>query len=135
MSAKVSLVRCADYDTARVFEAVKRAVDFIGGINNFVMPGMKVLVKPNLLSARAPEEAVDTHPEVVRAVVKLVKEAGGTPVIGDSPGGYHKNIDIVLEKSGMKTMAQEEGVEIVRFTTSRFVDGIPVARYNIRAQA
>src|SRR3990167_2290672 len=99
---KVALVRCTDYELNRVFDAVKRAVDLVGGINEFAKPGMKVLLKPNLLSVRRPEEGVDTHPEVVRAIVRLVKEAGARPIIGDSPGGYGKNIDEVFEVSGMK---------------------------------
>ena len=127
--SKVSIVRCADYDSQRVLGAVKRAVDLIGGIASFVKPGMKVLVKPNLLSARAPEEAVDTHPEVVRAAARLVKEAGGIPAVGDSPGGYGKNIDEVFERSGMRRMADEEKIELVKFTSSRFVGGIPIARH------
>lgn len=127
--AKVSIVRCLDYYTEHVFEAVKRAVDLSGGIENFVKPGMKVLLKPNLLSARAPEEAVDTHPEVVRAVVRLVKGAGAVPFIGDSPGGYGKNIEEVFVKSGMRKMALEEGVELVKFTSSKFVDGLPISRF------
>lgn len=126
--AKVSIIRCADYETANVFNAVKRAVDLIGGIDTFVKSGMKVLLKPNLLSARVPEDAVDTHPEVVRAVVRLVKSAGAVPYIGDSPGGYGKNIDEVFEKSGIKRIAEEEDVELKRFTASRFVNGIPAAR-------
>ncbi|OGW93396.1 MAG: hypothetical protein A3K16_01615 [Omnitrophica bacterium RIFCSPLOWO2_01_FULL_45_24] len=126
--AKVSIIRCPDYETANVFNAVKRAVDLIGGIDTFVKPGMKVLLKPNLLSARVPDDAVDTHPEVVRAVVRLVKGAGAVPCIGDSPGGYGKNIDEVFEKSGIKRMAEEEGVELERFTASRFVNGTPIAR-------
>lgn len=126
--AKVSIIRCADYETANVFNAVKRAVDLIGGIDTFVKSGMKVLLKPNLLSARVPEDAVDTHPEVVRAVVRLVKGAGAVPYVGDSPGGYGKNIYEVFEKSGIKRIAEEEGVELKRFTASRFVNGIPVAR-------
>lgn len=126
--AKVSIIRCVDYETADVFNAVKRAVDLIGGIDTFVKSGMKVLLKPNLLSARVPEDAVDTHPEIVRAVVRLVKGAGAVPYIGDSPGGYGKNIYEVFEKSGIKRIAEEEGVELKRFTASRFVSGIPVAR-------
>ena len=126
--AKVSLVRCPDYDTARVFEAVKRSVDLLGGIGVFVKPGMKVLLKPNLLSARLPEEGVDTHPEVVRAVARLVKASGGEPSIGDSPGGYEKDIREVFEKSGMKRIAEEEGVELVNFDKSKFIDGFPIAR-------
>lgn len=127
--AKVALIRCENYDTARVFEAVKRAVDLTGGIGAFVKPGMKVLLKPNLLSARPPEDAVDTHPEVVRAVARLVKSAGGVPFIGDSPGGYGKNIDEIFEVSGMKRIAEEEGVELTRFTASKFIEGIPFSRH------
>lgn len=126
--AKVSIVHCQDYDTARVCEAVKRAVDSVGGIGSFVKPGMKVLLKPNLLSARPPEDGVDTHPEVVRAVVRLVKSAGGEPMIGDSPGGYNKDVSEVFEKSGMKKISDEEGAELVSFTKSRFVEGFPIAR-------
>ena len=126
---KVALVKCPDYDTEKVFASVKRAVDLLGGIEAFVKPGTKVLVKPNLLSARLPEDAVDTHPEVVRAVVRLVKSAGAVPFVGDSPGGYGANIDEIFDKSGMRKMAQEENIELVKFTKSRSVDGIPFTRY------
>ncbi|MCX5667050.1 MAG: DUF362 domain-containing protein [Candidatus Omnitrophica bacterium] len=126
--ARVVLVRCESYDTGKVFDAVKRSVDLLGGIEAFVKPGMKVLLKPNLLSARLPEDAVDTHPEVVRAVVRLVKGAGAVPFIGDSPGGFGKNIGEIFEKSGMKRIADEEGVRLEAFTTSKFVNGIPIAR-------
>ncbi len=125
---KVAVSRCLYYDTDKVFEAVKRSVDLIGGIEAFVSPGMKVLLKPNLLSARLPEDAVDTHPEVVRAVARLVKRAGAVPFIGDSPGGYGNNIGEIFEKSGMKRIADEEGIGLVTFTASKFIDGIPIAR-------
>lgn len=126
--SRVSIIRCRDYDQDRVYAAVKKAVDFISQMESLVSAGMRVLIKPNLLSARPPEDAVDTHPEVVRAVVRLVKEAGAVPIVGDSPGGYGKNIQEVYEKSGMKTMAKEEGIELVKFKNSKIVDGIPIAR-------
>ena len=126
--SKVSLVRCGDYNAENVFNAVKRAIDLVGGMEHYVKPGMKVLLKPNLLSARPPEDAVDTHPEVVRAVGRLAKLAGAKVLIGDSPGGYGKNIDEIFEISGMKRIAKEESFELVRFATSRFIHGIPIAR-------
>lgn len=127
--SKVSLIRCESYDQSKVFEAVKKSIDLLGGIGEFVKPGMKVLLKPNLLSPRPPEDAVDTHPEIVRAVVKLVKGAGGIPIIGDSPGGFGKNVEEVYVASGMRKVADEEGVELVKFTSSKFVGGIPISRY------
>ena len=130
---KVSIVRCPDYEREKVFDSVKRAIDLIGGINAFVKPGSKVLLKPNLLSPHPPEDCVTTHPEVIRAVARLVKEAGGVVWLGDSPGGYGKNIDEILEKSGIGKIADEEGIEIKKFNTSKFVDGIPVSRHVLDA--
>lgn len=125
--AKVSLVKCTDYRQESVEPAVKRSIDLVGGIDAFVKPGMKVLLKPNLLSARLPEEGVDTHPEVVRSVARLVKAAGGDVTIGDSPGGYGKNSDEVFERSGMKRIAEEDGFRVVKFTNSKYIDGFPIA--------
>lgn len=127
--SKVSIIRCSDYETEKVFDAVKKAVGLLGGIDTYVKPGMKVLLKPNLLSARVPEDGVDTHPEVVRAAVRLIRCAGATPYIGDSPGGYGKNIEEIFEQSGMKRISDEEGVELKRFTASKFIDGIPISRH------
>ena len=96
MSVRVAIVKCGDYESDNVSAAIRRAVGLLGGMQNFVKPGSRVLLKPNLLSARLPEEGVDTHPEVVRAAARLVKEAGAKVWVGDSPGGYGKNIDEVF---------------------------------------
>ncbi len=135
MSAKVALVRCEDYDSAKVESSVRRAVELLGGLGGLIKPGSRVLLKPNLLSARLPEEGVDTHPEVVKAAARLAKEAGGLIWVGDSPGGYGKNMDEIFEKSGMRKAASEEGVELVKFNSSRSVNGLPVSRYLLDADA
>ena len=83
---KVSIVRCNDYDIQHVYESVSRSIELLGGMSRFVKPGMKVLLKCNLLMRKRPEEAATTHPEVAAAVARLVKEAGAIPIIADSPG-------------------------------------------------
>lgn len=133
MSVRVAIVKCENYEPGNVSSAVRRAVDSLGGMQSFVKPGSRVLLKPNLLSARLPEEGVDTHPEVVRAAARLVKEVGGKIWVGDSPGGYGKNIDEVFERSGMKKMTDEESLELVKFTSSRNIEGLPVSRYVLDA--
>ena len=130
---KVSIVRCEEYKTEKVFDAVKKAVDLVGGIGSFVKPGSKVLLKPNLLSPHPPEDCVTTHPEVVRAVARLAKAAGGILSLGDSPGGYGTNIDEIMEESGVRKVAEEEGIEIKKFNTSKFIDGIPISRHVLDA--
>ncbi len=131
--SKVALRRCEDYDFDKVYKAVKSSVDLLGGMERFVKPGMKVLLKPNLLTAALPDEAVTTHPEVVRAVGRLVREAGGTVRIGDAPGGYGKNIDEILDKSGLRRIAEEEWFELVKFNTASFKDGIPITKHVLEA--
>ncbi|MFH1190014.1 MAG: DUF362 domain-containing protein [Candidatus Omnitrophota bacterium] len=130
---KVALARCSGYGPDDVRDAVKRSIDLLGGIGKYVRRGMKVLVKPNLLTDSPPEDAVVTHPEVVRAVGLLAREAGAFVSVGDSPGGYGKNIDRIFDKSGLRHIAAEEGFELVKFTTANFVDGIPIAKQALDA--
>lgn len=118
MKTNVSLIRCTSYETAAVEPAVRRAIDLIGGIRTLVKPGERILIKPNLLSARQPERGVTTHPAVVRAVVRLVKEAGCQVFLGDSPGGAVKGVERVWTETGMKKIAEEEGVTLVNFETA-----------------
>ena len=111
--SKVAIVKCKDYQEEKVYEAVRESVDLLGGIGSFIRNGDRVLLKPNLLSGKTPEKAVTTHPSVVSAVVRLVKDAGGNPCIGDSPGiGGLKR---VAEKAGIKEVADIMGVKLVEF--------------------
>ena len=106
----VSIIRCADYDQERVEQAVRRAVDLLGGISTFVRPGDRVLIKPNLLKACPPSGAVTTHPEILRATIRLVKEAGGKALIGDSPG--FGDLRTVCERSGIMEVVRQEGAAL-----------------------
>ena len=86
----------------------------LGGMEQFVKKNEKVLLKINLLSAKAPEKAVTTHPEFVRAVAKAVREAGGKPYIGDSPAGTFskRNLKKAFERSGLENLAKEEKIPL-----------------------
>ena len=96
----------------------------LGGMASFVEKGDRVLLKVNLLSAREPEKAVTTHPEVVRAVAQAVKEAGGIPYIGDSPGGRfsERALRKAYKRSGMEDISKEEGIPLNWDTGSRRLD-------------
>ena len=88
----------------------------LGGMQAFVKPGQKVLIKPNLLAGKPPDRAVTTHPEIVRAVIDLALEAGGSVVLGDSPGiGSPEN---VARKCGILDVVEATGIRFVPFTTS-----------------
>jgi uncharacterized protein (DUF362 family)/Pyruvate/2-oxoacid:ferredoxin oxidoreductase delta subunit len=128
MMARVAIVKCKNYERARVEQAVKTAFDLLGGLSAFVKKGEKVLIKPNILSARLPEDGVCTHLEVIRAAVKSVKECGAMPFIGDNPGGS-LSPSKAYEGSGLALLAKEEGVELKETKDIKVVNGIPIADY------
>jgi uncharacterized protein (DUF362 family)/Pyruvate/2-oxoacid:ferredoxin oxidoreductase delta subunit len=113
---KISLIKCDNYD--KVDNAVRGAIRLLGGMSAFISPSEKILVKPNLLSPKDPSKAVTTHPEVVRAVIKLVKEARAVPVVGDSPGGDIRNIKNLWKTTHMERICREEKVELINFEAS-----------------
>jgi uncharacterized protein (DUF362 family) len=53
----------------------------LGGIEHFIKPGAKVLIKPNMSFANPPEWATTTSPESVYALTKLCLDAGAKRVI------------------------------------------------------
>ncbi len=61
--------------------AARRAVELVGGMARFVRAGQRVVVKPNIGWDRTPEQAANTHPEVVAAVVRMALEAGAGQVL------------------------------------------------------
>jgi uncharacterized protein (DUF362 family) len=58
----------------------KAAVDAFGGMKRFISRGDVVVIKPNIGWDRTPEQAANTNPEVVAAIVKLCFEAGAKKV-------------------------------------------------------
>jgi len=117
----VSVVSCEGYRQAAVENAVLEAVGLLGGWDKFVRRGDKVLVKPNLLTGVQPERGVTTHPSLVKAVVLQIKEAGGIPMIGDSPS-LSSSLVRVAEKAGIKEVADYCGARLVEFNESVEVD-------------
>jgi uncharacterized protein (DUF362 family)/NAD-dependent dihydropyrimidine dehydrogenase PreA subunit len=113
---RVSLQQLTGYEPANVSAALLRLLEPLGGMENFVKPGQKVLLKPNLLAGKPPEKAVTTHPEIVRAVIHLVQQAGGTVSVGDSPGIGKP--ETVAAKSGILQVIEETGVRFAPFDES-----------------
>ncbi len=120
MNRTVAILRCSDYLEDEVYRTVEKAVDLLGGIDRFAAGGERILLKPNLLTAKPPEAAATTHPAVVKALIRLVKKAGATPVVGDSPGmgSVFRNAD----KAGILEACRELDCEFVDLKTTVSVE-------------
>ena len=134
MNNKVSVVKCERY--SEVQRAVEEAVALIGGIERFIKKGDKVVIKPNLVSKKKPEEAVTTNPDFLHAVIVMAERAGGIVTIAESPGGPYNaaalkgvysvcGVDEAIEGTNAK-LNFDTGFTEVRFPEGKTVKNIPI---------
>ena len=60
---------------------VDRVMKPLGGMGAFVKEGARVVVKPNIGWDRSPEQGANTHPDVVKAIVRQCLDAGAKRVL------------------------------------------------------
>ncbi|MHB0999929.1 MAG: DUF362 domain-containing protein [Armatimonadota bacterium] len=111
--------------------AVRQAVDLLGGIGIFIEPGQRVLLKPNMLSARPVEDAVCTNPAITEAVAQMAIDAGGVCSIGDSPcisAESSKGYEHMLRINGMHEVIDRLKLDSVQFDAESIERNVPDAK-------
>ncbi|MDP8267375.1 MAG: DUF362 domain-containing protein [Candidatus Tenebribacter davisii] len=111
---KVQIEKIESYDFDKIYNFIEKLQ-----LEKILRDKKKILVKPNLLGAFAPERAVTTNPVVVDAVVTYLKKIGKDVILGDSSGGT-TSIKVVWEKTGMNKVAKKHNIRLVNFIS----DGI-----------
>ena len=111
---KVSVMRCTGYDTETLCAIVEQQFADLEKDQIIIKKGDTVVVKPNLIMRRRPEEATTTHPELVGAIIRAAKKRGGNVVIAESPGGPYTKAALrtVYDGTGMTEIAQREGAQL-----------------------
>lgn len=96
----------------------QQAMEALGGMKRFVKTGDVVWVKPNIGWDRSPEQAGNTHPDVVKALIKMCLEAGAKTVkVGDNP--CH-DAQKTYANSGIAAATKDIGGEVVFLDKNRF---------------
>ncbi len=132
MNSSVAIVKCPAYEPQLVSEAVESSLELLGGITSFIRPGSKVLLKPNLLMAKGPESGIDTHPEVLRAVIRILKGINCRVLVGDGPSVWNnraEEVEEVYRLSGTGRVCEEEEVELAVFERRRWRGSFPLTAY------
>ena len=111
------MAKCQSYSVEEVQQAIRTCLDSLGGLKTYVNPGDMVLLKPNLLQASTPEEYITTHPVMVEAVINMVRDAGGIPQVGDSPGAFERDMNKYWDVTGLTEVCERLDVELVNFET------------------
>ena len=103
---------CEAYDYEKVRAVLAEQFRLLKA-EEVIRPGMRVAVKPNLVTRSSPDECAVTHPAVLCAVVSLLKELGASVVIAESPGGPYTPalLKTIYEHSGC-AKAAEYGAEL-----------------------
>ncbi len=103
----ISAKAVSTYDISAVREAMAFHLEALD-VFSALRPGMKVVIKPNLLTAKKPEAAVTTHPSLVRALAELLRDHGITDItVAESSGGPYlqKYLEATYAATGFSALA------------------------------
>ena len=115
MKSKVVLLPCREYDEEKIYMLLKQGLDFLGGVETLIPKDAKILLKPNLLKKAEVEKAVITHPVVVGAFARILRESGyENIVLADSCG--HGTTQAVILGTGMDTYLEKYHIPAVDYS-------------------
>ena len=105
-------------------DMVRRTLGALGGMNRFVRPGDRVVIKVNAAFASPPAISATSHPDLVQAVVMACREAGaGDVVVTDNPINDPASC---FRLTGIGPAAEAAGGRVVLPTADQFA-GVSLA--------
>ena len=113
--SKVVVLPCETYNEERIYTLMKNGLSQMGGLEALINKGEKILLKPNLLKKAEVEKAVITHPVVVGAFARILREEGcENIVLADSCG--HGTTKQVIQGTGMDTYLEKYQIPAIDYT-------------------
>lgn len=101
------------------YDITKKSVEMLGGMDKIISKRDIVMIKPNIGWNRKIEQAANTNPEVLRAIIEMVFDAGAKKVIVmDHP--CHKAED-TYRRSGIKAVVEKSGADLRYADENRLV--------------
>lgn len=98
--------------------SLSAALDALGGIEKFIQPGDRVLLKVNAAFASPPILSATTHPDVIRELVNLCLRAGAREVrVSDNP---INDPESCFRLTGIAEAAEKSGGRVVLPRTNCF---------------
>ena len=125
--SRVALIGCPGYEPGELEPALDRLFGELGGLERFIQPGQRVLIKPNCIAPIPRARAGQTDPALIVSVARRVRDLGATPIVGDSPawGRLRDNLAAI----GAIEPLRKLGVDIVEFSRGRRLDNYPMRIY------
>lgn len=121
MKSKVVLLPCGEYAEEKVYTLLKQGLYLVGGVEALIPKDAKILLKPNLLKRAEVEKAVITHPVVVGAFARILRENGYEQIVlADSCG--HGTTQAVIRGTGMDTYLEKYQIPAIDYSEGIKVD-------------
>lgn len=103
---------------------LREGLSLLGGIERLALHRKRVLIKPNVVNDRPPPAT--TNPQVIAAVVRLVRDAGAAEVtVADSSGIIRFPTSANLEATGIKQAAESAGARVLSLDEEPWVRVAP----------
>ena len=108
----VAIQKTASDSFEDIQKAVAKVVEDIGGLEDIIKPGYKVIIKPNLVAT--PTDRLSggvTRWEVCMAIYEMVAAMGATPILAES-SACGVNTEDVIKKCGYQDL-RDQGIPFV----------------------
>ena len=107
------------YDADVIEKVLRGQLERLGISDMF--DGKRVAVKPNLVMKKSPDAAATTHPAVLEAVLRILKESAADIVVVESPPGLYTESALrgFYNACGISEVAGRLGVRLNSDTSSR----------------
>ncbi len=102
----VSIVKGTDAE-----KMVEEALDLLGGVSSLIKPNSVVVVKPNAGHPVPPDYSGCTSPEMVAAVIKVIRKANPKEIIVAESGASGCDTMECFEVSGIGKAARDAGAD------------------------
>lgn len=113
---KVFVEKCESYNPLETERAVRKVLSNIDLKSS--VSDKKILLVPNLLFGAEPEMCITTHPSILEAVIKVLKDYNAKILVGDSPFSDDPFEAYII--AGFKDVCERQDVKFVDFGSGKY---------------
>lgn len=133
---KVVASSCENYESKNIKKSISDIFKQLDGLDEQLKNADTVVIKPNLLLGKTPEECVTTHPSLLKEVIDRLKDYDCNIVIGDSPGGPFNEMRLksIYKKTGLYELAEKKNVKLnydTSYSNISFKEGFLVKTFEV----
>lgn len=130
---RVVVLKIDDYDKDILKKRIEETLARFFPVSEYFSPQDKILLKPNLLSAASPDEAITTHPAIVEVVGLILKEKGFDVSIADSPGGFasYNAMTTIYSACGIEDIASRHNFHLLSPKETVVWNNLPLCWWSV----